>query len=690
MIYAASFVILLAPALHAAEPGPIDRGWYLAQSGRVEQAQQLAVERLHRDAGDLAAHRLQAWIMVNGLRAGAEAAALYRGWLEQEPDSAAARLGLAATLDFAHHEPGEHCEEVERLLDDPPTRPDERYWSLRVLYEARRRCPGERLPLREQLVQLGGEHAVARAYSLRLRVQHGPVNADLAADLATLYDEQPWRLHYPGSLWRMSEGEVLEPAREQALAAATRNLASSEPLAVESALRLFRFAGEPHGEALAEERLAVLDPEHGPHALRRSGGVAWIPRPDLPDRSLMWEIRGASSKANPISALAAALEFQDRVPAEGPVRAEYEDHLARLYDRRAQPGKALEALRRAWLADPADPERANGFAWQAALAEEHLEEALQAIEGALAAVPSYDPRGDHLSTDYDEWLRDLSSSAAAYSDTQGWLLYRLDRLEEAAEALRRAVLISPEPHDVFHLHLGLVYAQLGRPHEARLQLGRGLALADGDHRRLERQARRLLEPLYEDQRWAPEGLEGWIALQVPAAASEPGEEPPEVERGVYRLGRPFPDLALRQGEQELHISDFQGLRVVDLWATWCGPCVAALPHMDKVARRYASQGVTVIALSVDSSQEEMIAWFEGDLPSHLELAWAGHGALEAAKVTGIPSTFLLDEQGVVRGFSSGWGMGSRGDERASRSELEDKLDGMLEERGLAAPGPQEE
>jgi peroxiredoxin len=51
-------------------------------------------------------------------------------------------------------------------------------------------------------------------------------------------------------------------------------------------------------------------------------------------------------------------------------------------------------------------------------------------------------------------------------------------------------------------------------------------------------------------------------------------------------------------------SDFGGkLLVLNFWATWCGPCLQELPSLDQFTRKFAGQGVTVLAVSVDRNEK---------------------------------------------------------------------------------------
>ncbi|MCG8508960.1 MAG: TlpA family protein disulfide reductase, partial [Rhodospirillales bacterium] len=87
------------------------------------------------------------------------------------------------------------------------------------------------------------------------------------------------------------------------------------------------------------------------------------------------------------------------------------------------------------------------------------------------------------------------------------------------------------------------------------------------------------------------------------------------------------------------------LVVVDFWATWCGPCVAAMPHMKKIHEKYADDGVQILGISLDRSDAPLKKFIK-----ERELPWPQVRSQAMAQkwgVRGIPSIFIISPEGEV-------------------------------------------
>lgn len=104
------------------------------------------------------------------------------------------------------------------------------------------------------------------------------------------------------------------------------------------------------------------------------------------------------------------------------------------------------------------------------------------------------------------------------------------------------------------------------------------------------------------------------------------------------------------------LADYAGQGVVlNLWATWCVPCVAEMPALDALARLVASDGVAVLALSSDRGGAPPVERFYRDkgiqtLPVLLD---SRGDAARALGARGIPTTLLIDRAGKERGRLEG-------------------------------------
>ena len=125
---------------------------------------------------------------------------------------------------------------------------------------------------------------------------------------------------------------------------------------------------------------------------------------------------------------------------------------------------------------------------------------------------------------------------------------------------------------------------------------------------------------------------------------------------VPKAGDPAPDIGLEKLLQapEGTVPSWGNLRgkiiVLEFWATWCGPCVAAIPHLNKLAEKFKDQPVQFIAITKE--KEPVVARFLKEKPIK---AWIGldtdSSMFKAYGITYIPRTVQVDKDGVLLGFT---------------------------------------
>ena len=134
-------------------------------------------------------------------------------------------------------------------------------------------------------------------------------------------------------------------------------------------------------------------------------------------------------------------------------------------------------------------------------------------------------------------------------------------------------------------------------------------------------------------------------------SSRPEHEPHDL------MGEPAPEFRLsRLDGKEIGLSNDLGGKVVvlDFWATWCAPCIRAMPKLVAITDTYADEDFALLAINVGEDEDTIRTFLERhefklDVPMDLDSEVAN-----AYGAAALPTTFVIDREGVVRAVQVGY------------------------------------
>ena len=116
------------------------------------------------------------------------------------------------------------------------------------------------------------------------------------------------------------------------------------------------------------------------------------------------------------------------------------------------------------------------------------------------------------------------------------------------------------------------------------------------------------------------------------------------------IGEKAPSFKLRNLHGNLEgLDDYKDKVVVlNFWATWCAPCLEEMPTFEKLYRRYRSQGLTVLAVSLDKGNSEKVKKFTDANNFTFPVLLDSKGIAETRYPSfTIPFTYVIDKKGRI-------------------------------------------
>ncbi|MDT8407281.1 MAG: TlpA disulfide reductase family protein [Methylococcales bacterium] len=123
------------------------------------------------------------------------------------------------------------------------------------------------------------------------------------------------------------------------------------------------------------------------------------------------------------------------------------------------------------------------------------------------------------------------------------------------------------------------------------------------------------------------------------------------------VGEPAPIVTLPSltGDADVALDQFRDKVVyLDFWASWCAPCRTSFPILQSWQQKYQEQGFTVVAINLDEDKDAALRFLQHYPVTFTTLRDAQEHWAEVYAIEAMPTSFLINRQGVIHSVHSGF------------------------------------